>query len=72
LTSWPDFLQTTYLAQEPGLNAGKTEKAILEIREWREKGELPFPDFSPETIAKIHNQLEYPPADSALGRKKKE
>jgi MscS family membrane protein len=64
--------QTTYLAQDPGLNAGKTEKAILKVREWREKEELPFPDFSPETIARIRNQPGSPPADSALGSKKKE
>jgi MscS family membrane protein len=61
--------QITYLAQDAGTDARKTQEAILKVREWREKGELPFPDFSPETIAKINNQLEYPPPDSA--RKKK-
>jgi MscS family membrane protein len=62
--------QTTYLAQDAGIDAGKTQKAIATVRQWREKGELPFPDFSPETIAKINNQLEYPPPDSARGNKK--
>ena len=62
--------QTTYLAQDAGMDAGKTQEAILKVREWREKGELPFPDFSPETIAKIDNQLEYPPSDSARGKNK--
>jgi hypothetical protein len=33
---------------------------------------LPFPDFPPETIAKIGNQFEYPPPDSALRDKRKE
>jgi MscS family membrane protein len=61
--------QTTYLAQDAGMDAGKTQEAILKVREWREKGELPFPDFSPETIAKINNQLEYPPPDSAQRNK---
>jgi MscS family membrane protein len=64
--------QTTYLAQDAGMDAGKSQKAILKVREWREKGELPFPDFSPETIAKLNNQLEYPPPDSAQGKKRKE
>jgi MscS family membrane protein len=64
--------QTTYLAQDVGRDAGKTQEAILEVRQWREKGELPFPDFPPETIAKINNQLEYPPPDSAQGKKRKE
>jgi MscS family membrane protein len=61
--------QTTYLAQDTGMDAGKTQEAIQKVREWREKGELPFPDFSPETIAKIDNQIEYPPPDSARGKK---
>jgi MscS family membrane protein len=64
--------QTTYLATDAGMDAGKTQEAILKVREWRERGELPFPDFSPETIAKINNQLEYPPPDSAQGNKRKE
>jgi MscS family membrane protein len=62
--------QTTYLAKDPGMDAGKTQEAILKVRQWREKGELPFPDFSPETIAKIDNQLEYPPSDSAREKNK--
>jgi MscS family membrane protein len=62
--------QTTYLAQDAGMDAGKSQKAILKVREWREKGELPFPDFSPETIAKIDNRIEYPSPDSARGNKK--
>jgi len=62
--------QTTYLAQDAGMDAGKTQEAILKVRQWREKGELPFPDFSPETIAKIDNQIEYPPPDSAQKKNK--
>jgi len=55
-----------------GIDAGKTQKAVLQVRKWREKGEWPFPDFSAEPIAKTNNQPESPPADSALGSKKKE
>jgi MscS family membrane protein len=62
--------QTTYLAQDTGVNAGKTQEAILKVRQWREKGELPFPDFSPDTIAKIDNRIEYPPPDSAQKKDK--
>jgi MscS family membrane protein len=62
--------QTTYLAQDAGMNAGKTQEAILKVRQWREKGELPFPDFSPDTIAKIDNRIESPPPDSAQGKKR--
>ena len=64
--------QTTYIAHDAGIDSGKTQKAVLQVRHWREKGEWPFPDFSPEPIAKTNNQPESPPADSALGSKKKE
>jgi MscS family membrane protein len=61
--------QTIYLSHDAGIDADKTQKAILQVREWREKSELPFPDFSAETIAQINNQIEYPPPESALGKK---
>jgi len=64
--------QTTYLAHDAGIDAEKTQKAILQVRQWREKGELLFPDFSAETIAQINNQIEYLPPESALGKKRKE
>jgi MscS family membrane protein len=58
--------QTTYVAGDSGLNAAKSESAIATVRQWRDRGDLPFPDFSPETIKEIDNALEYPPSDSAL------
>ena len=58
--------QTTYVAGDSGLNAAKSESAIAAVREWRDQGMLPFPDFSPETIKEIDNTQEYPPSDSAL------
>ena len=64
--------QTTYLAQDAGLDAVKSQKALATVRQWREQGELPFPDFSPETIAKLNNRLEYPPLDSAQRQQRKE
>ena len=42
------------------------------VRQWRDQGKLPFPDFSPETIKEIDNVLEYPPPDSAPRNKGKE
>jgi MscS family membrane protein len=64
--------QTTYLAGDRGLDAGKTREATDMVRLWREQGRLPFPDFSPETVAEIENKTEYPPPESALRNKKKE
>jgi MscS family membrane protein len=64
--------QTTYLAGDAGLDAAKSQKAIKTVRQWREQGKLPFPDFSPETISEIDSKIEYPPPDSALRDKRKE
>jgi MscS family membrane protein len=64
--------QTTYIARDSGLDAAKSQKAIETVRQWREQGNLPFPDFSPETISEIDGKIEYPPQDSALRDKRKE
>jgi MscS family membrane protein len=64
--------QTTYLAEDVGLDAAKSRKSIETVRQWREQGKLPFPDFSPETISEIDSKIEYPPPDSALWDKRKE
>ena len=64
--------QMTYVTKDDGLNAAKSQEAMATVRRWREKGELPFPDFSPETISEINNKIEYPPPDSALRDKRKE
>lgn len=58
--------QTTYIAGDSGLNAAKSERAIATVQQWRDQGELPFPDFPAETIEEMNNRLEYPPPDSAL------
>ena len=63
--------QTTYVAGDSGLNAAKSETAVATVRQWRDQGKLPFPDFPPETIKEIDNALEYPPPDSALRNKSK-
>jgi MscS family membrane protein len=64
--------QTTYLAGDVGLDAAKSREAIDRVRQWREQGKLPFPDFSPEVISEIDNKIEYPPPESALRDKRKE
>jgi MscS family membrane protein len=64
--------QTTYIARDSGLDAAKSQKAMETVRQWREQGKLPFPDFPPETISEIDNKIEYPAPDSALRDKRKE
>jgi MscS family membrane protein len=64
--------QTTYLAQDSGLDSAKRLEAIDRVRLWREEGKLPFPDHAPETIAAIENKTEYPPPGSILRNERKE
>jgi MscS family membrane protein len=64
--------QITYFAGDADLDAAKSDKSIEIVRQWREQGKLPFPDFSAETISEIENKTEYPPPGSALRDKRKE
>ena len=64
--------QTTYIAGDSGLHAEKSRKATATVQQWRDRGKLPFPDFSAKTIEKMNNKLEYPPLDSALRNQGKE
>ena len=58
--------QTLYLGRDGGLDEEGTRKAEAQVRAWREAGELPFPDFDEETIARIDGTLDYPPQGSAV------
>ena len=49
--------QTTYLAGDAGLDSAKSQKAIDTVRQWREQGKMPFPDFSPETISEMDTKV---------------
>jgi len=61
--------QTTYVAQDTGLDRAKSEKAVDTVKEWRKQGTLPFPDFTPGDIAELENRLEYPGPGSASRKK---
>jgi MscS family membrane protein len=58
--------QTTYLAKDTPLDAQKTEEAANRVRQWRERGELPFPDFRPDQAGHLGEPIEYPPPGSSL------
>ncbi len=45
--------QTMYLATDSGVDAEKRQEAMRKVREWREKGELPFPDFRPKPSPRL-------------------
>lgn len=55
-----------YVSRDPGLDAEKTQAAIAQVRQWRSRSEVPFPNFPPERIAQMVDTIEYPPPDSAL------
>jgi MscS family membrane protein len=52
---------TTYLARDAGLDASRTQAAEAAVRAWRERRELPLPDFTPEAIASLRGTIAYPP-----------
>jgi MscS family membrane protein len=60
--------QTTYLAKDAPLDMQKKEGAVTQVRQWRERGELPFPDFRPDQVGHLRDQIEYPPPGSSLRR----
>ncbi len=58
--------QTTYLAKDTPLDSQKTEEALTQVQQWRERGELPFPDFRPDQVGTLRDPIEYPPPGSSL------
>jgi MscS family membrane protein len=58
--------QTLYLGRDAELDLDRKRDAESEVRAWREAGELPFPDFDDETVARIDGSLDYPPRGSAV------
>ncbi len=58
--------QTTYLAHDDGLDAERVLTAQEQVRAWRERGELPLPDFAEESKIALDDTVRYPPAGSAV------
>ncbi|HRY50737.1 MAG TPA: mechanosensitive ion channel family protein [Candidatus Paceibacterota bacterium] len=56
--------QTLYFTRDDGLDSTRSQKAEARVREWREKGTLPFPDFSPEQARQLRHSLVFPPPGS--------
>jgi len=55
---------TTYVGRDDGLDAEETRQAEARVAEWREKHELPFPNFPDNIHREVWNTLEYPPPGS--------
>jgi MscS family membrane protein len=58
--------QTAYFTRDAGIDREKAAGAVAAVQTWRERGELPFPDESPERKDRLQGGIEYPPAGSAL------
>ncbi len=56
--------QTTYLSQDSGLNPERSRAAEAQVRAWRSKGKLPFPDFSSKEYEELRDTLDFPPKGS--------
>jgi MscS family membrane protein len=57
--------QMTYLNQGVGLDPDRARAVEMQVREWRERGELWLPRFPREKIAELNNTLPYPADGSA-------
>lgn len=56
--------QTLYLGRDDGLDSKRTEAAEAQVRQWRDEGRLPFPNFSPDRIRQMRSSVTYPPPGS--------
>lgn len=56
--------QTIYLGRDGGLDETRTHEAEEQVRLWRERNELPFPNLSEDTIARLDDTVDYPPQGS--------
>lgn len=55
-----------YEAKDTPIDSEKTKIAEATVEQWREQGNLPFPDFAWQEKAEISRTLDYPPDGSAV------
>jgi MscS family membrane protein len=58
--------QTLYLGGDDGLDESRSRAAEAQVRDWRERRELPLPDPAPESVREATDSLPYPPEGSVL------
>ncbi len=61
--------RTMYQTSDPGVDKGRAEAARGEVEQWRQRADLPFPDFKPADISAFRGSISYPQPDSSLGAK---
>lgn len=58
---------TTYLGRDGGLSEEEIRQAEARVAEWRERGELPFPNVPKQQRDELWNSLDWPPTGSPRG-----
>jgi MscS family membrane protein len=61
--------QTLYLSRDSGLDKEKTAAVEHQVQQWRDQGQLPFPDFAPAEKSAFRGSIVYPDPESAIGKK---
>jgi MscS family membrane protein len=61
--------RTIYQTSDPGVDKRRAEAAAGEVEKWRQRSDLPFPDFKPADISAFRGSIPYPRPDSSLGGK---
>ena len=59
--------QTTYLTRDTRPDAKRVEDAETEVQQWRNEGQLPFPDMPKKRRQQLKDTLDFPPAGSPQG-----
>lgn len=71
-TSFAFPSQTTYFARDEGMDDEQRQAAEQQVAAWREAGELPFPDMTPDDREALTGTLDFPPEGSAVLESKQE
>ncbi|MEO0249565.1 MAG: mechanosensitive ion channel family protein [candidate division WOR-3 bacterium] len=61
--------RTVYVERDETGHEEKRRRAVETVRQWREQGELPFPDVAPQQIKETDKKLGYPTPESGPSRK---
>jgi MscS family membrane protein len=59
--------RTIYMAHDLGLDKERASAAELQVQDWRDQRQLPFPDFAPGDKSAFRGSIVYPQPESAVG-----
>jgi MscS family membrane protein len=64
--------KTVYVARDDGIDDEKKRAAEEQVHDWKERGELPFPDMSEEQLEALSGSVQFPPEGSVLNQPESE